>query len=371
MRSWRRESALAQSHDGAGSEAWVLRDEDVIVERFPVSARYGKPLDILRLRGEGTVELREYARQFEQIVQRLYGGHELDTLSGCPCCEQSTQSAATVITVYGVAYLRCGACGHVFVGAQPTPKALASAFEEEGDLSTFYVDPATLDVRMKEIIQPKLDWVLDVYRREHGRAPRSLVDIGAGAGHFVAGCRRNGLRAEGYEISKSSVRFAKEVFSLDLIHGDYLAQERGDEFDVVTMWGLLEYAPDPGKFIAAARRQMSAYGGMLILEVPRADSLSLAVQQQFADSVWRHAMPDSHMNLFSDASLATVLYDNGFRPVAAWYFGMDVYELLMQIGLRLESEEFLRRFAALVPALQSQLDASRFSDDIVVAALPI
>ena len=90
--------------------------------------------------------------------------------------------------------------------------------------------------------------------------------------------------------------------------------------------------------MAAARRRLSNDGGILIVEVPRADAFGSAIQSQQPSSVWRHLSPASHMNIYSDASIATLLHDNGFRPIAAWYFGMDFYELLCQLATSLEDD---------------------------------
>jgi len=81
--------------------------------------------------------------------------------------------------------------------------------------------------------------------------------------------------------------------------------------------------------------------------------------------------PTSHMNAFSDASLATALVETGFRPVAVWYFGMDVYEFLVQAALRLDDKRVLAELADFIPPLQASLDHGRQCDDLVIAACPI
>jgi hypothetical protein len=73
---------------------------------------------------------------------------------------------------------------------------------------------------------------------------------------------------------------------------------------------------------------------------------------------------------FSDRSLATLLEAGGFRPVAAWYFGMDAYELFVQLGLRRSPASLPPEAAAIIPEFQAVLDAAKFCDDIVVAAAP-
>jgi hypothetical protein len=63
--------------------------------------------------------------------------------------------------------------------------------------------------------------------------------------------------------------------------------------------------------------------------------------------------------------------ETGFAPCAAWYFGMDAYELLAQVALRLDDESVLDRTEDLVPVLQGGLDRGRQCDDLVLAAEPV
>ena len=85
-------------------------------------------------------------------------------------------------------------------------------------------------------------------------------------------------------------------------------------------------------FLKAAKQHLKP-DGMLVVEVPRADCLSTAVLSQEGAVVARHLDPTSHVNLFSDKSLFTLLRSEGFEPVAVWYFGMDAYEFFVQSAL--------------------------------------
>jgi hypothetical protein len=87
--------------------------------------------------------------------------------------------------------------------------------------------------------------------------------------------------------------------------------------------------------------------------------------------VARHMDPTSHLNCFSDASLMTALTKSGFEPVAVWYFGMDVYELLIQLALRTGRDELLENCADMIAPLQACVDVGRHCDDLVVAARPV
>ena len=67
----------------------------------------------------------------------------------------------------------------------------------------------------------------------------------------------------------------------------------------------------------------------------------------------------------------TLLVEGGFKPVAAWYFGMDIYETLLQMALRCNDPMILESMADFIPRLQQSVDLGRQCDDIIVAATPI
>jgi 2-polyprenyl-3-methyl-5-hydroxy-6-metoxy-1,4-benzoquinol methylase len=352
-------------------ETWDWRDGDRVLLSTDVDVRIGKPLDVLALKGTSLPEIGEYAAFLQQTAADLYGpARGRRHVEACPCCAEATATATVVATIFGVDYRRCAGCGHAFVADPPETSALEAVFAQSEDHSSVYVDRSSLEVRLAQVVQPKLAWLQEVYAAHRGRAAARLLDVGAGGGHFVEICRRQGLSAAGYEISRSSRRFAQEAFGIDLRPDDFLAAapEVG-AFDVVTFWGLLEYTPEPARFVEAARRILDPATGLLVVEVPRFDCLSTAVQREQPQAVARHLDPTSHVNCFSDASLATLLAAGGFRPVAAWYFGLDAYEFLVSLSLS-GGGSLLERFAPLVPGLQAAMDAALLCDDVVVAAVP-
>lgn len=370
MRRWTRTGPLDAPRRPHRTEVWECREGRERIASFPVAVRTGKPLDVLALKGASLQETRDYASFLSAKAAELAQPHlPRREVACCPCCGADTEGAETAADVFGMRYARCPGCGHAFVRSQPAPEVLAGVFAESEGHSAVYIDRKSLEVRLEQVVRPKLDWVLDTYRRCRSDEPRSVVDVGAGGGHFVAVCRGAGLNATGYEISRASRRFAREAFDIDLLDRDFLA-DNDDVTDVVTFWGLLEYTPEPRRFLETARRRLDPRRGMLVVEVPRFDCLGSAVQAACPDTVARHLDPTSHVNCFSDESLTTALFETGFQPVAAWYFGMDAYEVLVQLSLKRDDPELLRRAADLIPPLQATLDAGLLCDDLIVAAVP-
>lgn len=369
---WTREASLSRQPAATPqSETWQLTEQGQAVWRGPVTVFCGKPLDIKALKGTDLKEWQAYAEFLRSTASRLYEPEKLKDVTNCPCCEASVADAPALMHVWKIAYAQCPACQHVFVARQPLPEHISQIFVDSDAHAEVYTDtdPARLEVRLQQIVKPKLDWVLNQFQLCYQREPLSLLDVGAGGGHFVEVARRAGLEARGVEISQASCAFARKAFGLELEQGDFLQLPAEAPLDVITFWGLLEYLQSPLDFLHAARERLSA-SGLLIVEVPRADALSTAIQQLDDRYIARHMDPTSHVNCFSDSSLLTALWKAGFEPVAAWYFGMDIYELLIQLELINGRTELSEASLNLIPGLQAYLDRALLGDDIIMAAVP-
>ena len=368
INGWTRRTVLDGPQNSHLTETWEHRGKS-----HRVDVTVGKALDVLSLKGTSLAEIREYAGFLGESARRMYAaGSPRNVVKACPCCGRSSEAAAEAMQVFSVAYVRCADCGHVFVREQPAQSVLDELFSESARHSDEYtsIDPAAQEFRVRHIALPKLEWGRAQFQRVFGRSPASLLDIGAGGGHFVAAAARAGMLAHGYERSTASRAFARAAFGLELRATDFLADEV-QSADMITFWGLLEYVPEPRTLLAAARRRLSGEGGMLVIEVPRFNCVGSAVQQVDGAVVARHMDPTTHVNCFTDASLCTALDAEGFRPVAAWYFGMDVYELFVQIALRLDDEGVLEKLVPMLNASQAALDHGRQCDDLIIAAVPV
>lgn len=369
MNRWFRSMPFAADNSGTQTEVWECRNASQSL-RFEVEVRVGKPLDVLALKGAGLDDERQYAAFLEKSAATLYGeSAALRTLESCTACGSALAAATTVLRVFGIAYVRCPECGHALVRQRPTREALSRTFAESAGHSAVYVDRAALDVRMRQVVRPKLDWCLEAFSRRGWGNVRRIVDVGAGGGHFLAGAAQRGIAVEGFEKSRASREFAKQAFGLAL-RSDEFAETPLPAADMVTFWGLLEYVDQPREFLAAARRALGARG-MLIVEVPRVDCLGTLVQAEEGAVVARHMDPTSHINAFSDESLCTALVAEGFAPVAAWYFGMDAWELVVQAALRAGDESLVHKLASWIPVVQKAVDLGRQCDDVVIAAVPL
>jgi 2-polyprenyl-3-methyl-5-hydroxy-6-metoxy-1,4-benzoquinol methylase len=367
---WLKQSPLEL--DGEKSkEVWIRRD-DKESEEFQVDLYLGKKTNLLSLKKNIVESIQSKVEYYNKSRKELYSG-EKEEVESCPVTGISTSETKEVANIYGAKYVQTPDTGHVYVKNRPTQKTIHNFYLSDVTYAATYTDKAAAESRLNAIAVPWVEWTIEVYKKQYGKKPQRILDVGSGAGHFVEACRRAGIHAEGIELSKSSRDFAKEIWGFEMDSRDFIEAAIDYEgYDIVTFWGLLEHTPNPGSILDAAHQVVSKSenGGMVISKLPRWDSLSSASQRLNPETIIRHIDPMGHIMLFTDASAAELYYLHKFKPIAAWYYGMDVYETLMQIGNHTGEFNALLKTGELQMELQQFIDEARFSDGLTLVGIP-
>jgi 2-polyprenyl-3-methyl-5-hydroxy-6-metoxy-1,4-benzoquinol methylase len=367
MSNWLKTSPLRKAPGAAHDETWSHDGRS-----YPLRVRLGKPMDILALKANMTGDFGAQLATIRASREALYAAKEVEDVKACPLCGSPSSASEFALEIYGARYHRCSACTHHYVIRRPTQAALERFYAKDAHYAATYADKKTLATRVEQVASPKARWVVEEFERLHGRKPRTVLDVGAGSGHFVHACRLLGLKAEGLELSESGRGFCRDNFGFELLAEDFTknpAKHAG--VDVVTFWGVIEHVPQPMAMLKAARLALAGPETLLVAAVPRWDAMSTAVQTAFPEAVARHLDPLGHVNCFTDESLATAYEACGFAPAAAWYFGMDAYELVMQFSHLLKDGGALAALGPYIPALQGALDRGRLTDEIALAGRPV
>lgn len=72
----------------------------------------------------------------------------------------------------------------------------------------------------------------------------NLLDIGAGTGYFVNHMQQKGFSVTGVEIDSDARQMANNNFGLELKPNTFVYQLPAKQFDIVTMWHVLEHIHD-------------------------------------------------------------------------------------------------------------------------------
>ena len=129
-------------------------------------------------------------------------------------------------------------------------------------------------------------------------AGSSLVELGCGSGWMTRLAARQGVDAEGYDISPEMIEIARaeaerEGLDVQFAAGDYEELDLGHRFDACLLYDALHHTPRADLVFASARRALKPGGRLLLAEQATASSARLhadrALPQQPQAPVLEHA----------------------------------------------------------------------------------
>jgi 2-polyprenyl-3-methyl-5-hydroxy-6-metoxy-1,4-benzoquinol methylase len=138
-----------------------------------------------------------------------------------------------------------------------------------------------------------------------------LLDIGCGAGTYLARMRALGWDVQGVDLSQDAAKVAQHRYGISVKVG-MLPEVRfpDDMFSVVTMSHVIEHVPDPLVYLAECRRIIIS-GGHLIINTPNMISFA----SRMFGRHWVALDPPRHLVLFTPATLRQCVQRAGFKVV--------------------------------------------------------
>lgn len=216
----------------------------------------------------------------------------------CPACGAPCKVADSFIA-------RCKTCGHRWLNRTEQDHAAVETGTFTGDYAGYRPDP-TYVAAVTKVIQDEL-----LTRRS---PPARLLDIGCGAGDFMAAAQSFGYSVQGIDISEASARICSSR-GLDCIAGDVLNHEFGHDFDVVVMWDVIAHLRSPAQFIAHVRELLSE-DGILFIKTPITGDLTVGIAQALPRAAGALLGAPSHSQYFDRESLAALFERSAFQ--AEW-----------------------------------------------------
>jgi len=174
----------------------------------------------------------------------------------------------------------------------------------------------------KEFVKPFISGLETILRHSRGK---KLLDVGAGKGEFLSIARDKGFHIHGFEPSKEFCDFAFQEFGVEIHCGDLSTFTEGkkakQEFDVVSLFHVLEHVKNPKNLLLELRPMLSKEG-ICYIEVPNADASLLKVVDKIYKVIgrgWSSRLsplhPPFHSIGYTKKSIITLLKNSGFNVI--------------------------------------------------------
>jgi len=158
----------------------------------------------------------------------------------------------------------------------------------------------------------------------------NLLDIGCAQGFFLYNASKAGYTAKGIEISQDAAEYAVREFGLD-VEAKPFEELRFPEnqFDIVTLWQVLEHVPYPLTVLQEVHRILKP-GGLLVVSTPDIGGIPAKILRRRWWDIKR-----LHINQFTTKTLTDILRNGGFKNMSSVsYRGFVSLSILLTMTLK-------------------------------------
>jgi len=168
---------------------------------------------------------------------------------------------------------------------------------------------------------------------------RNLLDVGCGTGEFLLTCKINGWNAVGVEPNKKARALTEEKIETETIYSE-LNEIDSNQFDVITLWHVLEHVPDLTQYISKLESLLKP-NGVLLIAVPNYKSFDATYYKNF----WAAYDVPRHLWHFSKTSIKLLFSKSNFllKKVVPMYFD-SFYVSLLSEKYKTGSSNFVKAF---------------------------
>lgn len=221
---------------------------------------------------------------------------------------------------FGVRYSICSKCGHLN-GEKLEDKNFFKKLYVQTSGSKNIVKNYKNDFkkRVKLIYNDKVKFLKKVIKQKI-----NVLDVGAGAGHFLKALENHNIFATGIEPNEFLRDIGASFLKKNVLHKKKLEELKSvilkeKKANCLSAIGVMEHLEDPQNFLKSFQNSSIKY---LYISVPLF-SLTSFVENSFQKVYPRH-LSGGHTHLYTKESLYFIAEKFNLKIVGEWWFGTDI-----------------------------------------------
>lgn len=261
---------------------------------------------------------------FDNILAKYFkdGKPDPEYFEQTACYNCGSPEIANSFTVNQFTHVRCKNCQMVYVNPRFKESIVTNLYNEE-DYTEFYKIKLipSIEYRKTVLAEKKYEQIAGYFNKSG-----KVLDIGSGLGEVLSVFKEHGWDCKGIEFNEFAANYSKEKFGLNILNKSIYDFDSSEKFDVIMLWGVLEHFFKPADILNKIHELLNN-DGLLLLEVPSADSVLVRYYERTSKPVDRIIEGDRHIMLFSLRGLIEMTENSGFTPIEIKSNGLDVSTL--------------------------------------------
>jgi 2-polyprenyl-3-methyl-5-hydroxy-6-metoxy-1,4-benzoquinol methylase len=234
-------------------------------------------------------------------------------LTKCPSCDSSNIKPYISCVDYTMSeekftIVSCETCDFKFTSPRPEDEKLGDYYKSDNYISHTNNKIGLFNKLYHFARKISINIKLRLIKAE--ASGKKILDIGSGTGEFLKASESLGYTGIGIEPSKIARKKARKNYNLNISKNTSLNQFKTSEFDVITMWHVLEHVTDLNNTIKGLHKIIKK-DGKLIIGVPNHNSYDA----KFYGKYWAAWDVPIHLWHFTKKSMEEIMKKHDFKLV--------------------------------------------------------
>jgi len=235
----------------------------------------------------------------------------MEKINNCPICNSNEFSPFLECVDYTVSretfqISECKSCHFKITNPRPEEDKLGQYYKSENyishsNTSKGFINFAYQTIRKFTLLK-KLQLISGYYKTG------KILDIGCGTGEFLNICKNAKWTTLGIEPDAEARKKAVENYGLDVKEEGAIKGLKNEEFDIISMWHVLEHVPRLNERIEDLKRLIKP-DGIIIVAVPNLTSLDAKIYKEH----WAAYDLPRHLYHFSPKDIDSVFKNHGLK----------------------------------------------------------